>query len=201
MKNALIIGGGSGKGAIIVDTLLENGFSVVNVGSSEHSSATNIKIAWDKLDIPFVQRNLKFNQLFDFIFFNQNSSTLKQEDFIINDETLTNWKLIKDWSHSHWISCQFPFLLLHTNSNNLHSNTKVGWMLSGYIRHDKPDVEKYPDYSSFKFFNLMQMRSFSSNNKFKTFGIYPDFSQGDGDKTLKDIIQRVLVEDTQEYYF
>ena len=33
MKNAVIVGGGRGKGAIIIDCLLKNQYNVINIGS------------------------------------------------------------------------------------------------------------------------------------------------------------------------
>lgn len=204
MKHALIVGGGKGKGAVVVDTLLANGYDVTNIGASMHSVAKNITVEWKDLDITWVQKNCKFDQNFDIVFFNQNSSSLCEDDFVLGAHgTLETWKLLKDWTHSHWLSCQFPYLLLHSIHNNLHSNTKVGWMLSSYIKHDKLGVQTHADYSSFKYFNFLQQKCFNNKNDIKTFAIYPDFDIDNSEHKLYNIIVDIIANNDKhkEYYF
>ena len=64
MKQALIIGGGSKNSQVILSTLLDNDFEIVNFGASiyPHPQVTNVKIAWDQLDIEFVQDNQSLSQ-------------------------------------------------------------------------------------------------------------------------------------------
>lgn len=196
MKQALIVGGGSENGRVIVESLIEQEFEIVNVGSSvfEHAQVTNIKISWSQLDIESVHRTFnQFDQVFDFVFFNHNSSSLAQADFDVNHcDTLKKWRLLKDWSHSHWLSCQMPFLILHTIRKNLDSRSRVGWMLSNTVIHDRAHSQQYPDYSSYKFFNYQAMQCFGNTNQFQTFGIYPDFSKSGGQDQLRNIVTQIV---------
>jgi hypothetical protein len=203
MKNAIVVGGGQGKGAIVVDTLLENGYSVTNIGSSQHPKCNNITVDWKDIDILFVQRHCRFDHPIDFIFFSQNSSSLAEQNFSLKTDTLQTWTLIKDWTRSNWLSCQLPFLLVHTLRDSIHAETKIGWMLSSYMKHNVKDNNKHPDYSSFKYFNYLQMKCFSEQNNFKTFGIYPDFSVDKSENILYNTILQVLLDTDKhkEYFF
>ena len=203
MKHAVVVGGGQGKGAIIVNTLIENEYSVTNIGSSKHPKCNNITVDWKDIDIPFVQKNCSFDHPIDFIFFSQNASSLSKPSFSLDRNTLETWRVIKDWTHSNWLSCQLPFLLVHTLKNNIHADTKIGWMLSGYIKHTAAGNIEHPDYSSFKYFNYLQMQCFSEQNDFKTFGIYPDFNIDKSEDILYNTIIEILssTEKHKEYYF
>lgn len=205
MKQALIIGGGSKNSQIILDTLLDNDFEIVNFGSSiyQHPKVTNIKIIWDQIDIEFVHKNFSiFNNTFDIVFFNQNSSSLNLTDYCTDhDDVLEVWRRIKDWSHSHWVSCQLPFLVLHTIRKNLSDKSKVGWMLSEYIDHKNEHSVNFADYSSFKYFNYLSMKSFGLTNQFQTFGIYPDFSDHNGKCKLQNIIIEIVSSDIVKHSY
>lgn len=197
MKNAIVFGCGSKNGIPIVESLLNNGYNIKNIGSSivEIKNVTNIQVEWNKIDIPFIHKVLKLQKDdVDFIFFNQNSSTLTSKDFNNND-TLFVWQQIKNWTNSHWLSCQMPFLVLHTLKERLNSTSKVGWMLSSYIDYQKEDVETYPDYSSFKFMNYLIMNNFGKKSNYKTFGIIPDFNKNDAKNKLYDLITKILIDD------
>jgi hypothetical protein len=197
MKKALVIGGASENGRPILDSLLENNFDVINFGSSDYSQTirlTNIKVDWHLIDIEFVHKNFShYTDIFDFVFFNQNSSSLSLKDFSIDhDDTLEIWRRIKDWNKSHWLSCQLPFLILHTIRKNLNFTSKVGWMLSSYVDYNTQGNTDFADYSSYKYFNYLSMKSFGLANKIKTFGIYPDFSDTSSKEKLKEIITGII---------
>lgn len=194
MKHALIVGGGSGNGAAIVDTLIDKGYSVVNIGQSSHPYAINIEINWKDLDIIQVHKLCKFENQFDFVFFNHNASSLNSKNFDpANQDTLKTWKLIKDWQHSHWLSCQMPYLIIHSIKKNLTEKSKIGWMLSTNMEWDRNGVEEFPDYSTNKFFNYMAMKCFSS--AYQTFGIAPSFKKPNSRELLLDILNRILESD------
>lgn len=190
MKQALTIGCGSGNGTIIIDTLLANDYSVTNLGSSEHTDCDNIPVVWQNLDIVNLHKVYRPAQsTLDFVFFNQNASSLSSAAFAPGQDTLQIWRLVKNWQHSHWISCQMPILLLHYLERNLHQDSKVGWMLSSMMCHDRAGVESYPDYSSQKYFNYLAMKSFGQH--YQTFGIMPDFTLPDSSRMLAEIIVQV----------
>jgi hypothetical protein len=207
MKQALILGGASKNSQVILSTLLNHDFHIVNFGSSTypHDGVTNVQISWDQLDIEFVQRNFgAFAQPFDFVFFNQNGSSLSLSDYSTDhDDILEVWRRIKDWNHSHWVSCQLPFLILHTIRNNLTAQSKVGWMLSEYIDHTNAHSVDFADYSSAKYFNYLSMKSFGMMNQFQTFGIYPDFSDPNAPTKLQqiitDIVESAVIKDQYQF--
>lgn len=200
MKQALTIGCGSSNSNIIVDTLVEQGYVVTNIGNSTHPKATNIQIQWNELQITNLHKLCKINGVLDFVFFNQNGSSLNHNNFDFSSlDTLGAWKLVKDWQQSHWISCQMPFLLLHTLKQNLTSSTKIGWMLSSTMRWDNSNATAYPDYSSQKYFNYLAMRCIGDHHQ--TFGIMPDFSKDDAHNKLKNIIKQVCTQDINNKLF
>lgn len=196
MKQALVMGGGSENGVPILQCLLENNFEITNFGSSayQHPGVINVALSWDRVDIEFVQRHFSgFLGTFDLVFFNHNGSSLCQGDFgLDHDDILRQWRHIRDWQHSTWISCQMPFLVLHTMRKNLSAQSKVGWMLSSYIDHKAAGVADYPDYSANKYFNYLAMKAFGRANQFRTFGIMPDFSRPQGQTTLTQTLDDIV---------
>ena len=146
MKNAIVFGCGSKDGIPVIDALLKQNYNVTNIGSSifDSKNVSNIQIHWKTIDIPFILKTFsRIKENVDFIFFNQNSSTLTTDDFSNNKhDTVFIWQQIKNWSNSHWLSCQMPFLVLHTLKDKLHKDSKVGWMLSSYIDYEIDNVEQ-----------------------------------------------------------
>jgi hypothetical protein len=201
MKNAIVFGCGAKNGIPIIDALLECDYSITNIGSSilNKKNVKNIQIDWRKIDIPFIHKTFsKIVENVDFVFFNQNSSTLNTDDFINNKhDTVFIWQQIKNWSNSHWLSCQLPFLVLHTLKDRLHKESKVGWMLSNYIDYKSDGVEQFLDYSSFKFTNYLIMKNFGTKSNFKTFGIIPDFNKDNSKNKLNKLIKEILVKNTE----
>ena len=91
MKQALLIGCGNQRGERIVNGCIEAGYSVTNIGSGASAIPTvnNIKIEWKDLDIIKLHKILvKINHKVDFIFFNQNASSLSNIDFTQLKKTL-----------------------------------------------------------------------------------------------------------------
>jgi len=177
MKQALLIGCGNERGNNIVNACLNSGYKVINIGSSQSDikNVVNIKINWKDLDIIHTHKILnRLNGNIDFVFFNQNASSLSQIDFTQSKGTLDMWGLVKNWTNSYWLSCQMPFFLIHSLGHKLHEKSIIGWMLSSYIDSAKTGVDDHADYSGYKFTNLMIMRNF--NRKYRCFGIDPDFS-------------------------
>jgi hypothetical protein len=194
VKQALTIGCGSGNGATIIDTLLDKGYTVTNVGAKTHPGAHNIQVPWSEIQITNLHQIVKVSGQIDFVFFNQNGSSLCANDFdFANTDMLKSLKLVKDWQHSHWISCQMPFLLLHTIKRHLVPETKIGWMLSAMMVSDNLGVDKYPDYSSQKYFNYLAMRCVGKH--YQAFGIIPDFSDPESKHQLRGVIEQICDQD------
>tara|TARA_B100001057_G_scaffold134732_1_gene134160 strand:- start:169 stop:774 length:606 start_codon:yes stop_codon:yes gene_type:complete len=188
MKQALLIGCGNERGSRIIDGCHEAGYTVTNIGSSQSkkTSVKNIQINWKDLDLITLHKVLKeIDYKIDFIFFNQNASSLANIDFTQPKETVDTWSITKSWGHSYWLSCQLPYFIIKTLETNLHNETIIGWMLSSFIDKDKEDVTKHPDYSGYKFTNYLIMKNF--NNKYPSFGINPEFE-------TKDKIQKLITE-------
>jgi|TARA_B100001113_G_scaffold256421_1_gene211703 hypothetical protein len=185
MKQALLIGCGNKRGSRIIDACHEAGYKVTNIGASQSKNASvkNIQINWKDLDLITLHKTLReIDHKIDFIFFNQNASSLSNIDFTQPKETLDTWGIVKSWGHSYWLSCQLPYFLIKTLETNLHSETIIGWMLSSFIDKDKEGVAEHPDYSGYKFTNYLIMKNF--NNKYPSFGINPEFETKDKIQTL-----------------
>lgn len=185
MKQALLIGCGNKRGSRIIDACQEANYNVTNIGASQSKnvSVKNIKINWKDLDLINLHKILReIDHKIDFIFFNQNASSLSNIDFTQPKETLDTWGMVKSWGHSYWLSCQLPYFLIKTLETNLHSGTIIGWMLSSFVDKDKKGVAEHPDYSGYKFTNYLIMRNF--NNKYASFGINPEFETKDKIQTL-----------------
>ena len=184
MKQALLIGCGNKRGERIVSGCQEAGFHVTNIGSSAsvNKNVTSIESNWDDLDIITLHKILKeIDHKIDFVFFNQNSSSLSKEDFQ-QKGTLDTWSLIKGWSKSYWLSSQLPYFVVQTLGDKLHEQSTLGWMLSSFIDFEKDGVDEHADYSGYKFTNYLIMRNYT--NRFKCFGINPDFSDTQKIKNL-----------------
>lgn len=196
MKTALVFGGGSKNCTAMIDVLIEHSYKVYNVGSSKHnhSDVKNVQTSWDQIDLRFVNKCLPNPESIDFVFFNQNSSSLCIDDFkLSNDDILGKYKLLKDWNKSLWLSCQLPFMVLHTLADKLADDCKVGWMLSSFVDYAQKDSHTHPDYSSFKFFNLMAMKCIGEKNNLNTFGIMPHFTASNSNR-LRELTEQVLIE-------
>ena len=180
MKNALLVGCGNTRGEKIVSGCQDAGYIVTNIGQtqSKNGKVNNIKVAWKELSITNLHKILhKIDTKLDFIFFNQNSSSLADKNFIQTIDTLDLWSLTKNWTQSYWLSCQMPYVLIKTLENKLDDDCKIGWMLSSYIDKDKSGVLDHPDYSGYKFTNYLIMKNYSK--KYNTFGINPEFESSD----------------------
>lgn len=190
MKQALLIGCGNQRGERIINGCEEAGYQVTNIGSSvcARDSVTSIETKWEDLDIISLHKILNgIDKKVDFVFFNQNASSLSQDDFTEPKDTLDTWGLVKGWSRSYWLSCQLPYFVVHTLGGKLSAESVLGWMLSSFIDFEKEGVQDHPDYSGYKFTNYLIMKNFSE--KFKCFGINPDFGES---SKMKNLIRDIL---------
>ena len=86
MSIALLIGCGNTRGEKIVKGCQQAGLSVVNIGKSQSQipDVEHISIEWADLDIITLHKKLgQIKSKISFIFFNQNSSTLAQHNFVL----------------------------------------------------------------------------------------------------------------------
>jgi hypothetical protein len=189
MKHALLIGCGNHRGSKIINGCLRAGYTVTNIGSSVASSpdVDSISIDWAELDVTKLHKILKnIDNKIDFIFFNQNASSLSLSDLNNTKKTVDMWTLIKRWSNSYWLSCQMPYFVIQTLGKKISPDARIGWMLSGYIDRNRPGVGNHPDYSGYKFTNYLIMKGMSK--KYQCFGINPEFESKDKVETIiKDV--------------
>jgi hypothetical protein len=193
MKNCLITGGGSKFGSKLTDQLIDAGYRVYLITSSQnylnHPMVVTIQIDWKTLNLADLKTIILSLPELDLIFFNHNSSSLSQTKFLKNQ--LQN---IKDWQHSYFVACQFPYYLIHSLRNKISKTTKIGWMLSSLIRFPRSDQVGFSDYIGNKFTNSCIMKSFSQSFPAIFFGIDPDTvgQETDSDNvTALEIVQLI----------
>jgi hypothetical protein len=192
MSTAILIGCGGERAHDIVKACHEQFSRIVNIGASKvdqtnFPKAINRVIDWTHLDLNTVNNICKEIDRVDFMFFNQNQSSLSPKDFSSNIGQVEMLKLIKSWSKGHWASCQLPYVMIKTLENKFSTQIKIGWMLSSFINYQYEGVEEHPDYSGNKFTSYLIMKSFST--KFKCFGIDPYFNSSAIYDIIKDICE------------
>ena len=190
MSVALLIGCGGDRAEHIVKACHLKFDKVINVGASaidvkQFPKAVNHQVDWKALDLNTINNICKDMDQVNFIFFNQNRSSLSPINFSDAMPHFEILQLVKSWTDAHWTSCQLPFFVVKALESKMGSDIKIGWMLSSYIDHKHEDVEKHPDYSGNKFTNYLIMKSFSK--KYPCFGIYPDFSKDTLFEIMSDI--------------
>lgn len=186
-KNCLLIGCGSKFGLGILEHLSAMGYTVNSISGSElkYPNVNHLKIDWKTLNPTQIEKFLKELPSLDLVFFNQNSSSLNATDFITNKTTLDLWKLEKDWSQSHFVSCILPFHVIHT----LKSSGKIAWMLSPLMYHHNDEHIGYADYISNKYQNYLILKNFSKQHKSIFIGLNPDkLLSINNDVTIKQMI-------------
>jgi NAD(P)-dependent dehydrogenase (short-subunit alcohol dehydrogenase family) len=192
MKTCLITGGGSKFGARLTEQLVAHDYHVYLVTNTPDAWAhtchvTAMPIDWKKLQLNSIRQCVPQTQQIDLIFFNHNASALSESKF--KKSTVQN---PHDWQQSYFVSCQFPFYLVHALSDRINPNTKIGWMLSELIVNPVPDQVGYADYIGNKFTNACIMKSFSMNFPACFFGIHPDGGLSNQlDNKARDIVQLI----------
>lgn len=199
MKTCLITGGGSKFGAHLTEQLIAHDYHVYLVTSNPDPWLSNpnisvITVDWKSLQLNNIRNCIPPVDQIDLVFFNHNSSALNQSKF--KKSAIQN---PKDWQHSYFIACQFPFYLIHALGNRITSDTKIGWMLSELITNPLDNQVGYADYIGNKFTNACIMRSFALNYPACFFGVHPDGgADNQVDKKSQDIVQLIDHKTTTE---
>lgn len=170
--NALLVGCGSKFGLKLLQDLLDKGWQVYTIQSSEIDHRDNLyrlTIDWTNLNQATVESFLRKLPKLDLIFFNQNGSALNENNFDSMNK-LELLKLEKNWSQCYFNSCILPFHILHNVKTEVDS--RIIWMLSSYI-YNHNNIQ-YADYTGNKFQNYMIMRNFSKTKKSCYFGLNPE---------------------------
>lgn len=189
-KQCIILGGGSKLGASLTQSFLECNYQVRLVTGSASTwdsvpGVTVIPINWHTASIRDIAPIIANLTQVDVVFFNQNSSALGQQNFVLG--TPQN---VSHWQQNYFVACQLPFFLVHAIKNKIHSQTKIGWMLSVLIRHPVDSQIDHADYIGNKFTNACIMKSFSKLNHGGFFGMHPDgiSDDQDGRQKAKNIV-------------
>lgn len=176
MKSALLIGCGSKFGAVLADQLLNNGYTIYSISSSNSTDPNHLIVDWKTTNVFQLEKFLRSCPVLDLIFFNQNASALSEPCFKNESlPTLDLWKLEKSWSQSYFVSCILPFHVIHSLGNKCTESTKVGWMLSTYVYlHPSNSNLGFADYIGNKYQNYVVIKNFSRHHRSGFFGINPD---------------------------
>jgi hypothetical protein len=195
----VITGGGSKFGATLTQQLLNAGYFVHLVTSNPTTwrntkNLEAIPVNWHELNLHSIKQCIPSVDQIDLVFFNHNASSLSQEKF--KKFTIQD---CKSWQQSYFVSCQFPFYLVHALGNRIDHSTKIGWMLSELIVQPKLNHVGYADYIGNKFTNACIMKSFAMNFPACFFGVHPDGGLSNQlDNKARDIVQLINTKSTTE---
>lgn len=196
-KTALLFGCGSKWGLSFTKKLAADGYKISLISSSDVvlDNVISKKIDWITSNKEKVLMLVK-KEKYDLIFFNQNSGGGPgKEDFTPSrDFSLEHWNL------HLWINCQLPYVVIKHLSENISEDTKIGWMLTGLIIGNDPNLYQYAGYAGLKSTNLHIMRGFSEYHPGIFFAINPLwFPTKDYDidaEQIKKVIEKIKKTDS-----
>ena len=157
----LFIGASKGFGLNLKNHREEFGHEICHITSSPSSKKSDLTVDWKTVKESDIHRWITQLPKIDFVFFNQNSSSLSDTSFDPGqNDTLKIWKHISHWRQSYYVSCQLPFQIIHALGSKLDQTSCVCWVLSSMVVKHNHDT-KYADYIGNKFQNYMIMKNFS----------------------------------------
>jgi len=170
--NALLLGCGSKWGLTVLQNLLDKGWTVYSLTSTELSEQENLVqhvIDWNTVDQAKLEKFLRQLPTLDFVLFNQNGSALSYDNFVDNVSLTETWKLEKNWSQQYFVSAVLPYHIVKTVS--LDSRAVVAWMLSAFI-YTHANID-HADYIGNKYQNYLIMKNFSRTGTACFCGVNP----------------------------
>lgn len=178
MKNVLLIGCGSKFGLDITKHFLKNDVFVYSVSGSniaiENKKFKHLVINWKTVTFADIEDFLQNIPTMDFVFFNQNGSSLCIDDFSNLKQGVDLWKQESDWSQTYFSSCILPYHIIQTLGTRCNKKTKIAWMLSSLIyNHTNTKQIGYADYCTNKYQNYLIMKNFSLHHDSCFFGVDP----------------------------
>lgn len=182
---ALLFGCGSKWGLELTKELSLRNYEIDLFSSSEVNlpNVTTYKINWLDSNQNTIDQLLPIKK-YDLIFFNQNSGGGPNEEDLSPQRDFP----IEYWNMHLWINCQLPYMVVKKLSGVIEDTTKIGWMLTGLIKGDDPNLYKYAGYASIKSTNLHIMKGFSYHHPGIFFAINPFwFPISDYEKDAKKI--------------
>ena len=201
MKQCLITGAGTRFGREMTLRLLDAGYHVhlMTSAGKDWNSMKNVSVIdvdWHKIEIKNLKSLLPNTDQLDLIFFNHNSSALSEMKF-----EKSSIQRVQDWQHSYFVACQLPYYLIHLLKRQIHSDTKIGWMLSHLIKHVEDRQIGHADYIGNKFINACIMRAFSRSYPACFFGMYPVgdlITQSDFEEKAQGIVELIESKSIQD---
>lgn len=166
---ALIFGGGSKWGYHFSKALKVFGYDVTVVTSSGTGlDCKKILVNWKNLKTAeYILEHAQ--ETYDLIFFNQNCPGAPNTEVFSKEGEF----FLDNWKQSHWINCELPLQFIKNAEHRIHSDTKIGWMLTGLIINPDEENIKYAGYGAEKFTNYAIMRAFAQVHPGVFFAIQP----------------------------
>ena len=199
MKNALLIGTGSKWGLHLTNELINRGYEVTVISSSNPEiNARIFPVEYYHLTTEKIQElaSLVNDRVYDLIFFNHNSGGGPDAQYFEPNGPMIN---ADNWSKSLYIHSMFPAIFLRMITQSISEETKVGWMLTGMIKDANPEHYQWGLYGSAKYINLCVMRLFSQNHPGIFFALNPSwFPQGEEKQdaeTIASTIEKITIQD------
>jgi len=165
--NALLLGTGSKWGVNFTQTLVNNGYHCYVVTSKDMNinGVTTIKVDWNNLSVQQAEQIANTLPDLDLIFFSQNGGDDPGEWCLKNGNDFNEGN-VKMWANRFWTDCQLPVFLVKKLENKINDNTKIGWMVTGFIKNE---VElkgcwQWAGYGAKKYTNVSMARGFASVN-------------------------------------
>lgn len=196
--NCLFVGTGKGIGRALSQHYQEQGHSIFSITGTRSDDPNTLCVDWATVNEAALHRWLCDLPILDLIFFNQNSSSLSQPSFATKQlADLDLWRQIKHWRQSYYVSCQMCFQVIHSLAPQIHSDTRVIWMLTSMVMKQDHDTDQslgYADYIGNKYQNYLLMRNFSINHVGCFLALQPGNVNGsdhaDKIQTIQTIISR-----------
>ena len=185
----LITGGGSRSGAEFTKNLTDRGHKVTVLTHTEfeYPGVTVIPIDWDNVDLddfyqrPFGPVKEYLAKSYDLILFWHNSQdnfidelTKNQFTYVPPSNNNGHYKgKINHHLQAELVNTFIPFFIVQCLQPYFTEYTKIGYMSSGILHDDKPELSKYWVYKSKKYRWITQMKAFSNSLPGIFFAIQP----------------------------
>lgn len=140
---------------------------------SSHEAEDTFCVDWLTVSPADIHKIIRKLPNIDVVLFNQNASSLSSTCFDSDQYPILDlWRQVDHWQQSYFVSCQIPFIMVHSLGSKLSENSRVAWTLSSMITDHQHD-QQYADYIAYKYQNYMIMKNFAHNHRGCFFGIDP----------------------------
>ena len=169
--NELYIGTGKRFARDLVADRRARGHRVFCISS--HEGLDTFCINWSTVTAADLHKIIRKLPNLDTVLFNQNASSLSAASFEADRyATLDLWRQADHWQQSYFVSCQLPFVMIHSLGSKINQHSRIAWTLSSMITDHSHD-QQYADYIAYKYQNYMIMKNFAHDHSGCFFGIDP----------------------------